>query len=246
MTVVFIAGKLGGSNALQANNGYQLEFSGARFVQNWASYWTHIFLERIEVGPVRAVLFLLVPLGVALARKARLFIWAWMTFIMTVMPVIFASARGGYVLYLGLPGLAICAALVLDEGQELLAARRPAWRLPLACLVFVLVGWRYGKATFRDQKKDKRWLYESPALVRGWAEALPGLRSHWKPGVRILLLDDPFGDDEWTPTFTARLFCNDRELWIDRPKMMKTAPKDWNEYDAVVVWEDQKYRALKP
>ena len=58
-------------------------------------------------------------------------------------------------------------------------------------------------------------------------------------GARILLLDDPFEKDEWTPLFIGRLLYHDQELIVDRIKMMDKKPtvEDIKSYDFVLNYQ---------
>ena len=243
MNVPFIVGK----QSLKA--AYRPEYTWARFSANWGGYWNHLLLGPDTGGnPTLAVAILAGLLLLGLALRSKPLVWGWVVLFSTVLPVIFVDQRGAYVLYLGMPGSVLYAATLIDLLQDRIVAIRPAWRQPLACLVFVLVGWRYGKAMLHDQRIDKvkTWLNESPMQVRTLAVSLRNLQPRLKPGARVLMLEDPFPATEWTPTFVAGLLYDDPTIWVDRPKKMPAPPPNWMTYDVVIRWQDGKYVQLKP
>ena len=243
MNVPFILGK----QSLKAE--YKPEYSWARFSGNWGGYWNHLLLGPETGGnPMLAVGILVGLLAVGLGLRSAPLVWSWVVLFSTVLPVIFVDQRGAYVLYLAMPGLAIYAATFIEMLQDRILVFRPAWRQQLACVVFVLLGWRYGKAMLHDQRIDKvkNWLNESPGQVRTLAASLRSLQPKMKSGARVLILEDPFPTTEWTPTFVAGLLYNDSTIWVDRPKKMPAAPPNWLKYDVVITWQDGKYRQLKP
>jgi hypothetical protein len=134
--------------------------------------------------------------------------------------------------------------LTLVALQDLIPIQR---KTALACLVFALVGWRFGKLNLHDQRADARtWLYQSPAQVKQMVDDVKALEPHLPKGARCLFLKDAFGTDEWTPWFIMKLLYRDDTLTADRVKMMDNKTPDWNNYQYVFTFENGQYRLLKP
>jgi hypothetical protein len=178
-----------------------------------------------------------------LAMRSKKLIFAWVMLFVPVLPVAFLAYRGAFVLYTSYPGWTLYAALALVAAQDIIAR----YRLALACAVFLIVGWRFGKLNLHDQRADPRtWLYESPAQVRQMAREISALEPDLPTGARCLFLDDAFSTDEWTPYFIMKLLYEDDTLVPDRVKMMAIKPADWSGYRYVFTYEGGKYRLLKP
>ena len=233
--------KTHGSGALAQIEPYQSQFTLNRFAHTWALYLNYIFLRQDGILPWMALAILAVLLAIAFRSKNLLF--AWVILFAPVLPVAFLEFRGAFVLYTSYPGWALYAATVLVSLQNLVRVHRTA----LACAVFVLVGWRWGKINLHDQRIDpaKPWLYQSPIQVRQLADALPALAPQLRVGTRCLFLNDAFSTEEWTPYFIMKLFYRDDTLVADRAKMMTTQPSP-GDYQFVFTYENGQYRRLKP
>ena len=160
-----------------------------------------------------------------------------------VSPVAFLEYRGAFVLYNSYPGWTLYIATALVALQNLIKTHRTA----LACLVFAIVGWRFGKLNLHDQRADPRtWLYQSPTQVKQMADSMPALAPQLLPGAHVLFLKDPFTTDEWTPYFIMKLLYRDDTIVPERVKMMPAPPKTWASYEFVFTYENGHYLRLKP
>jgi hypothetical protein len=232
--------KTHGPNALAALADYQPQYTLTRFSHTWALYLNYLFLLKDQIVPWMALAILCGLLLAALRSKKLLF--AWIVLFVPVFPVAFLEYRGAFVLYTSYPGWTLYAAILLVSAQDLIKVHRTA----LACVVFVIVGCRWGKINLHDQRADPRiWLHESPAQVQQMADALPALAPQMQTGTRCLFLKDPFSTSEWTPYFIMKLFYRDDTLVADRAKMM-TNPPNPDDYQFVFTYETGQYRRLKP
>ena len=119
--------------------------------------------------------------------------------------------------------------------------------MAFACVVFVLLGWWWGKRNLHDQRIDGRvWLYRNANQVRALVETMRILEPRLPRGAHVLFLDDAFGTDEWTPYFALKLMYHDDTLLVDRIKMMDQKPTGWSDYQYVLGYEDEQYRLVKP
>ncbi len=233
--------KTHGPGALTGIADYQPQYTFTRFAHTWALYLNYLFLQKEQILPWMAVAILLGLLVPALRRKKMLL--AWVLMFVPVLPVAFLEYRGAFVLYTSYPGWTLYAAIVLAALQDLVKVHRTA----LACLTFVIVGWRWGKLNLHDQRSDARvWLYQSPDQVEQLADALPALAPQLRTGARCLFLKDPFSTDEWTPYFIMKLFYRDDTLVPDRVKMMDNKTPNEGDYQFVFTYENGQYRRLKP
>ena len=150
-------------------------------------------------------------------------------------------------MFISWTGWALYAATVLVAIQDMLTRRAPQYRTALACIVFVLTGWRLGKINLHDQRLDPRhWLYDGPVLVHEMADQMRALHRDLPANDSMLFLEDSFNTDEWTPVFIVQLLYRAPGLTIDRIKMMTPKPRNWDGYQYVFTYEDGRYRQLKP
>ncbi len=235
--------KTHGASALTAIADYQPEYTFTRFAHTWALYLNFLFLRTDQILPWMAIGILALLLVAALAVRSKKLFFAWAMLFVPVLPVAFLAYRGAFVLYASYPGWTLYAAIALVAAQDLFTK----YKLAIACAVFLIVGWRFGKLNLHDQRADPRsWLYRSPAQVRQMAREVAALEPALPQGARCLFVNDPFPTDEWTPYFIMKLLYRDDTLVPDRVKMMDRKPADWSGYQYVFTFEDGKYRLLKP
>jgi hypothetical protein len=233
--------KTHGANALTSIADYQPQYSFSRFSHTWALYLNYLFVQKDQIVPWMAMAILCALLLAAIRSKKLLF--AWTLLFVPVLPVAFLEYRGAFVLYTSYPGWTLYIATVLVALQNLIKQHRTE----LACMVFAIVAWRWGKINLHDQRADPRtWLYQSPAQVRQMAYEIPTLEPHLPKGARCLFLNDPFSTEEWTPYFEMKLLYRDDTLVPDRVKMLDNKPATWDSYQYVFTYENAHYRRLKP
>jgi hypothetical protein len=255
MTVAYMYGKLVGPNAMSANEFYTPEYSLARFQHNWNAYIADLLVLKQNPTGWFALAILGALLAGALLARSRKLIFAWIVLFFGLFPVAFVPARGAYVMYISYVGWVLYAGVVLIRLEDLVTRSHPQYRTALACLIFVLVGWRVGKVHLHSLRTEPRqWLYDSPAMIRGMAQQLPAMHPSFPRGSRILFQEDGFTTGEWTPMFVMRLLYNDRDLIVDRIKSSTAKPADWvqftspdhTHYDYVFTWENGRYRQVTP
>jgi len=255
LAVIYAFGKLHGPAAMANNPSYQPEYSYARFTSTWNEYMKDLFvLDRLPPGWVSTTI-LGGLLAIALAARSRILIFAWVIIFFGLLPVSFAPARGGYVMYISYVGWVLYAGTVLVTFEDLIARRAPRYRTVLACAVFVLVGWRWGKINLHTLRVEQRpWLYEPPAAVRAMADQLLAMHPSFPAHTRVLFLEDGFTTGEWTPLFIVRLLYRDPNMIVDRVKEKTDRPAGWDQhtspdrvhYDFVFTYEGGRYRQVQP
>jgi len=243
----YMYAKTHGVNALTNNPFYRSEYSLSRFAQNWALFLNYLLILTKAVNPGVAVIVIAGLLAIALAVRSRQLIFAWLVLFACTLPLLFLPYRGAYVLYLAYTGWTLYAAVCLVAAQDWVTRSQPQYRTVLACVVFALVAWRWGKLNLHDQRIDPRpWLYQSQAQVHQMADRMLALEPAFPKGARILFLDDPFGTDEWTPWFIVKLLYRDDTLTVDRIKMMDRKPGEWSNWQYVFAFRNNRYTLVKP
>lgn len=241
MTIPYAVGKLHGPDAISNNPDYTPVYSYARFATTWGVYLGHLFVRHTDLRGWVSMAIPAALLGIALAARSRKLVFAWTIIFFGLLPVSFVPPRGAFVMYISYLGWALYGAVVLVSLQDLATRTRPEYRTALACAVFALVGWRYGKFNLHDQRADPRpWLYDGPKAVRAMASQMLRMHRDFPPHAQILLEDDGFTTEEWTPMFILRLLYNDRDLVVDRGKM----PVHGNRHDYVFSYEYGRYREV--
>ena len=255
MTAAYGSGKLFGPNAMSNNIFYKPEYSLTRFKHTWNMYVADIFLLKQNPTGWVAISIIVGLLAIAVAARSRKLMFAWVVIFFGLLPVSFAPDRGGYVMYVSYLGWVLYAGIMLVALEDLLTRSHPQYRTALACVIFVLVGWRVGKIQLHAMRADtKTWLYDGPAVVRGMAEQLPAMHPTLPRGARILFQEDGFTTGEWTPMFVMRLLYRDRNLVVDRTKTGTEKPAGWEQftsvdhthYDYVFTCEKGTYRQVTP
>ena len=247
MNVPYIIGKTHGANALTNNPDYRPEYSFTRFAHSWSIFLNYIFIQQDGITPAIAIGVLTALLAIGLAVRSRGLIFAWVILFTTTLPIVFLTYRGAFVLYISWVGWTLYAALLIVKLQDLATRASPQYRTALACLVFLLVAWRWGKANLHDQRADPRhWLYDPPAMVHDMADQMRALHPMLPKGAAVLFLEDPFGTDEWTPYFIMKLLYRDDTLRVDRVKMMIPKPAARNAYQFVFAYSNGRYTSASP
>lgn len=241
----YAAGKLHGPNAMSNNPAYKPEYSYARFADTWSVYLGHLFVRDTPVPEWLALTIVGTLAIAALILRSRLLIFAWSVIVFGLLPVSFAPARGAFVMFVSWTGWVLYAAALLVSMQDLIVRGHPQYRTALACVVFVLAGWRMGKINLHDQRADPRhWLNDTPAMARNLSQQMLERHRHLPQGARILLTGDPFVNLAGTPYFLVSLLYRDPTLTVDREGSTKNANRD--SYQYVFAYENGRYEQVKP
>lgn len=137
--------------------------------------------------------------------------------------------------------------------EDALTRRAPQYRTALACAVFALVVWRYGKLNLHALRHEERvWLYESPRQVQEMVTQVKAMYPKLPRGTRMMFVEDGVGWGEWTPMFIMRLLYDDRAMVVDRLKARTEKPAGWTQftsldkvhYDHVFTYRDGRYEEV--
>jgi hypothetical protein len=246
MNLPYVYGKTHGASLLANNPFYKPEYSWDRFTHSWAQYLNYI-LVRETIVPWSAIAILLLLLAIAIGCRSQVLGLAWALIVFGTLPVSFIPYRGGFVLYIAWAGWVLYAAVVLVMLQDLLLRYWPQWRVPVACIVFALVGWRTGKLSLHEQRKDPRpWLFDPPKNIAAMTTQMRALQPTLPRAARLLFLEDSFSTDEWTPYFVMKLAWHDETMTIDRVKMLAPKIPDQDSYQYIFTYHDGRYKRLRP
>jgi hypothetical protein len=220
VTAAFLLpGFLGASTLAQA---YRPQYSLHRFLDNWETYLGFLFyvLHPFSLAAMLTLLGLL--LVVALVLKSRPLIFSWCFILIAPLPVSFIDTRGLNVWYIPFVGWVIYAAtllwLLLNKLMPASAKRghaAVALFLILAALLAV-AHTRQREYTFTSQGRENQRVSRFQSQFVALCPKLPA-------GSNTLLVDDPFGVDEWTPVTLLRLYFRDPNLDIIRMKLPQTS-----------------------
>jgi hypothetical protein len=206
-----------------------------------------LFFREWKVSPAAGFLVLGGSLLLAAAIRSRAAVFGWLFCNAALLPISFVPARSdGYVLYAAYPGCAIYVASVFQfiaEHLSLFFAVR--WRPQVSvasALLFALL-------VVHVQR-----LQAAGHLKRGFAPGGQSLVSDLAstacaPGAagkrRVILVNDPFGDDKWQPMFILRLSRNDMNLDVLRTnsaQLITGAIPEVQPGDQVLIYSDHHYR----
>ncbi len=212
MAVVFIIGRAG-KGSLANNAAYTPVFSAERYWETWTVYLNRLVLREEWLGSAAAAAILGALLAIALWRRSKAMIFGWVWLVAFSLPLNFIPPRGLFAMYLPLAGLCLWAGALLAPLSR---------GLPVLALALTLV--------WEPQRSQMLWWTEEPsARIHALIDDLRTVRLPGKASV--LLLDDPFGTDEWTPLFLFRLSQRDEEINVFRTKMdpgLRNAQRDFN------------------
>jgi hypothetical protein len=254
LTAIYAVGKLHAGARMPVNPAYTPEYTYARFTSTWNEYLKDMFF--LDHRPAGWVSMTIVGglLAVALSFRSRILLLAWVVIFFGLLPVSFSPARGGYVIYVSYVGWVLYAGTVLVAIEDLITRRAPGYRTALACVVFVLVGWRFGKINLHILRTEPRpWLYDQPDAVHAMADQMRALHPTFPARARVLFQEDGFTTGEWTPLFILRLLYHDPDMVVDRVKLKTERPPGWEQYcspdkfhhDYVFTYEGGRYRQVE-
>lgn len=208
----------------RSRSGYALELSIPAFLDHWGHYirWFSDFHYRSPVLGY-TVLILAGPLLIAAALRNFAAIFGWLVLLIGAMPVMFAAARNGYVLFVPFLGAGIWFGAITLEIERRLRVPRLLTTAAIAALI-AYVSWSVGDRYYA-------WMERDSAPIRS---ALSYLQSHpiqVARGGRVLVLDDPFPADDYALHMLLALYLEDPSVQVDRLKFGHARKES---YDAVI------------
>ena len=228
----YIYGKLGSGN-LSGNPAFALNLSVPYYLTNSGRYMDVLLFQPLGWTTAKFLaLFIFSMFALAAVLRSRVLFFCCLFFLLTPLPIIFIAFRGSlYLLYIPMIGLTLFVATVIVRIREL-ASGSPALTF---ATVFLVLFWVHDR---------HRPIGNEVPAFRSTLNQLSALHLQPKPGARILMLEDPFDTDEWAPVFIGRILYNDKELVVDRIKMMNQKPTaaEIQAYDYVLAYENGQLR----
>jgi hypothetical protein len=214
-TVIFIAGKTHGPDALSATYPYRPVFTWARFIESNVRFLNTIFYTGQFNAP-RAILIWAALLGVAIFKRDRRLMLLWVWVIVTPLPIAFLPGRGGSMVYIIAAGwflvaAILCETLVRFTAVKLLPERISPRAVVASFLTAGVVLYAYETATLHSGLEDAFYRNSDQTwqLIQE-IRALPVQPAH---GSQIVFLNDP-RPDMYDVSFIAALLWNDHSLTV--------------------------------
>jgi hypothetical protein len=212
---------------IASNPAYHIDLRWSVFLDNWALYLNDLLYLGSWATPARALILWIVVIAAAALSRRRAALFGVLVFFAGSLPVIFIPHRGLFVMYLPYLGICLWAGAVLESALRMVPHRGLVLMLALAAALAPAHRWAqpYALYWYRDQS----WM--APLMIEGLQREFPSA----KRGARLLLLEDPYGRDEWLPLFAARLVYRDDTVFLERQKRVETplTPAEIATYDAV-------------
>ena len=232
LLLLYIYGKLGSGN-LSGNPAFALNLSVPYYLTNSGHYMDVLLFQPLGWTTAKFLaLFIFSMFALAAVLRSRVLFFCCLFFLLTPLPIIFIAFRGSlYLLYIPMIGLTLFVAAVIVRLREL-ASGSPALTF---ATVFLVLFWVHDR---------HRPIGNEVPAFRSTFNQLSALHLQPKPGARILMLEDPFDTDEWAPVFIGRILYNDKDLVVDRIKMMNQKPTaaEIQAYDYVLAYESGQLR----
>jgi hypothetical protein len=221
LALAYTSSKLSPASVFHGVGGYDLAVTAERYWSNTSAFLAMLLAaDRGTFGPAAVVATYAAMVATAFALRSRAMLWCALFAILAPLPVTFIPLRGLFAWYVALIGWWIWIASALVLAGRLVAVRRPA----VAGMVPRLAGFALLWVALLAFHEVHRREPQSHGPVGGAIEDLRALGLRVPSHARLLLLEDRFNTDEWTPLFPARLLYWSLELVVDRVKIMPSQP----------------------
>ncbi len=229
LTIVYVFSRISGPNRMVTNAAYHPDVTLRAFMAGWAHYLYSLFYTSVIFDSAKVIILWAALLIIALIARRRELLFAWAMIMVGVLPVIFIAPRGFYAIYMTLPAwylfLSVCLVRLRDVLVPYPNIRSSAFSAPARQLILFVPIVLLLLAAHRSEKARFPPPLPAASLVRSINEHLTANYPSMVPGARILFLSDPLDPYDWTLTFLFRLHYRDKEIQVDRVKVM-TAPPD--------------------
>ncbi len=243
VSLVFLWSRLVRPNELQQMAAYQPVFSTERFLSTNTNYINQIlFHGKLMQWSALGVLFL--PLVLALLLRSQLMLFGWLYYVLALAPMLFVPGRSGYALYIPYTGFAILVTAFVLELQD---------RLPVPVLIRIaaVLGFAAWVLQFQwHQNKVSQRLGDHPSGISEVQQVARSVSSRYPSlpkGSRLLLINDPFGSEQYLPYFTLALRYGDPKLTVEKWKWNqnnRTVQVPLSSYDHVFLYGNHSFWEL--
>jgi hypothetical protein len=228
VTLAYILSRVTGPHRLVTNPAYYPNISFNAFMTGWKHYMYALFYAAIPFGRTHVVILWTALLLIALIARRRELIFAWLAIMIGVLPIIFIEPRGLYGIYMTLPAWYLFAAVSLTLLRDLLIRGSQAistvFEVRTQQFVLFVAAVLLMFAIHRQQNPQTPVANTANDPVRLVYEQLVTRYPSMPPGASILFLSDPFEPYDYSLTFLFRLHYRDKELRVDRVKVLGAMP----------------------
>lgn len=246
MTVAYIAGRTTGPSAMTSMPAYSPHYSFTTYLDSYSYYFSQFTPVSQEAARPLMPWILAGCIALALLLRNRVLIWAALFNIVTILPLAFIGARGGFECAVPFAGWAIYCAELIVMSRRAATFNRPVLRLPSQIALAVLLYWFILRpesllmqrvafpVVHSDQNRNREYYRQLRAL-------LPANLSHKK----VLALHDPYMD-RYELLFLLALGYNDPTVAIETPRLLESrgAKVSPSEYDYVLDYADGQFALL--
>jgi hypothetical protein len=227
ITIAFVLSRVAGPHPMTTNDAYHLDVTAGTFMNGWAQYLYSLFYTSIQFTIARVIILWVALLVIALAARRRELFLAWAIILVGVLPVIFIPPRAFYAIYMTLPAWYLFFSVCLVRLRDLLAPgsnttsiiRARARQIALFAVILLFLGHAH-----RSEKARYPISRPETGVLRAITGRLKANYPSMQPGANILFLSDPLDPYDWTLTFLFRLHYRDKEIRVDRFKLMTPPP----------------------
>ena len=221
VTIAYILNKVTGPNRIVTNESYRPVFTVDSFTLGWKHYLYDLFYTTVTFTGATIVMLAAAMLIVAWISRRRELVFACLAIVAGALPIIFIPPRGLYGIYLTLPAWYLFASVCLVILRDRLipdTIPAPAQQIALFVAVALLL-----LPLHRHEKLITR-MEPTKDPVRSVDRQLTAKYPSMPKEARILFLSDPFETYDYTLTFLFRLHYRDKEIQVDRVKVMGAEP----------------------
>jgi hypothetical protein len=232
LTLVYITGKLTGSDSLVENPLYRPAISAARYLHTFHLYLNVLFYRDHFFRDANTILLVVAMLAIALWRRSRPLLFAWCFILFSVLPFIFLPHYSGFFMYLPMAGWALYAA----TGIEMLRVRFTG-SLP-AIVAFLIVALALAPLHARESRKSMQVFASAELPTDEMITQLWQVQPRIRRGALLYFASDPFPPKSFSLVFLVRLFYDD--LTIQAARAKDGDPSEGGHFDTVFRWDDGK------
>ena len=218
LTVPYILGKTAAAPANVLNSElYRPVFTLARYLDMTVHYADQVFYRVGYFDGAKVAILFGIMLALALVLRSRAMVFSLFFVLVTQLPVSFIAQRSAFVVYVPMAGWVLYFAELLARVRSFLF-RPPAPAAASQAALFLGVAYfLYGHHAYQKPWSLPSITRETVAMrqfLSDFAAVQPSLPN----GAVVLLQDDRFAADDFTPVSLLRLYFGDKSLVIHRQK----------------------------
>ncbi len=233
LTTAYLVGRMTGPAALSKVQAYEPDVRIEVFLDRAGRLLSEAFYDP-RPHQMAVLVLLLVALPVVCRSKPMRLAFVWMA--VGILPIAFIVPRGLAQAYVPAFGLA----LFLASAVKLLVRYLPPVSRSIAVYAvlpaaLVLYHSKYGPL-------DHRLAAGEGARIRTAYDQMQALSPTFPAGARVLLLDDPFPENDWATTFLVYLHCLKRDAMVGRAALWAewAQPGERLAFDVVLSYDRGK------